>query len=63
MVRVGTRTWLGFLLIAWGAVAASFAAIRSAPAFYACRVLLGLFEAGAFPACWYALSTFYPRNR
>ena len=63
MVRVGVRAWLGFLLIAWGAVATSFMFVRSATSFYACRILLGLFEAGAFPAMWYALSTFYPRNR
>lgn len=63
MVRVGTRYWLGFLLVAWGAVAACFSLVSSAGTFYLLRALLGAFEAGAFPAMWHSLSTFYPRNR
>jgi sugar phosphate permease len=63
MIRVGTRAWLGFLLCAWGAVAASFSAVSSAWSFYLLRMLLGMFEAGAFPACWHAVGSFYPRNK
>ncbi|GBF99705.1 MFS transporter [Raphidocelis subcapitata] len=63
MVRVGLRSWLGFLLIAWGVVAACFSLVRSAWSFYLLRALLGIFEAGAFPACWHALTLFYPRSR
>jgi MFS family permease len=63
MMRIGTRVWLGFLLVAWGAVAACFSLVSSAATFYAMRALLGAFEAGAFPAMWAALSTFFPRSR
>ena len=63
MVRVGTRAWLAFLLVAWGAVAAYFSLVSSPATFYALRALLGVFEAGAFPAMWHALSTFFPRSR
>lgn len=63
MVRVGLRAWLGFLLAAWGAVAACFMFITTPTSFYILRLLLGIFEAGAFPGMWYALATFYPRNR
>lgn len=63
MVRVGFRPWLSFLLCAWGVVAVSFMFISSAWSFYLLRLLLGVFESGAFPAMWYALSVFFPRKR
>ncbi|KAI8463284.1 MAG: major facilitator superfamily domain-containing protein [Monoraphidium minutum] len=63
MVRVGFRPWLAFLLVGWGCVAMSFMFINSRWSFYLCRILLGVFESGAFPAMWYALSVFFPRTR
>ena len=63
MVRVGFRPWLAFLLTGWGAVAVCFMFISSPGTFYLLRLLLGVFEAGAFPAMWYALSVFFPRKR
>jgi MFS family permease len=63
MMRFGFRPWLSFLLIGWGIVAVCFMFINSAWSFYLLRVLLGIFEAGAFPCMWYALSVFIPRKR
>jgi MFS family permease len=63
MVRVGFRPWLAFLLTGWGIVAVCFMFINSAWSFYLLRLMLGVFESGAFPAMWYALSEFYPRRR
>jgi MFS family permease len=63
MVRVGFRPWLAFLLVSWGVVAACFMFISRPWSFYLLRLLLGMLESGAFPAMWYALSTFYPRRR
>ena len=63
MARVGFRPWLAFLLVAWGAIAVCFMFISSPWTFYFLRLLLGVFEAGAFPAMWWALSTFFPRSR
>ena len=63
MVRVGARGWLGFLLVSWGAVAASMAAVQAAWSFYLLRALLGVFEAGAMPGMMYYLTTVYPRSR
>jgi MFS family permease len=63
MVRVGFRPWLAFLLVAWGAVASCFMFTHSVWSFYLLRLLLGVFEAGAFPAMWYALAVFFPRGR
>jgi MFS family permease len=62
MVRVGFRPWLALLLIGWGVVAACFMLISSAWSFFLLRLLLGVFESGAFPAMWYALSEFFPRR-
>jgi MFS family permease len=63
MIRIGFRPWLSFLLVAWGIVAVCFMFISSPWSFYLLRVLLGVFEAGAFPCMWYALSVFIPRKR
>lgn len=48
-VALGARRWLAAILVAWGAVAMSFAAIRSTAAFLVLRLLLGLAESGAYP--------------
>ncbi|GBF99610.1 MFS transporter [Raphidocelis subcapitata] len=63
MVRVGFRPWLAFLLMAWGIVAVCFMFISSVWSFYLLRLLLGVFEAGSYPAMWYALTVFFPRRR
>ena len=51
--------WLAFLLVAWGAVAAAMAGVRTVPVFLALRVLLGVFEAGGVPGLWSYLAHFY----
>jgi len=62
MLRVGFKRWLASLLVAWGLVTISFMFIRSPAGFFICRLLLGAFEAGAFPAMWWVISTFYPKK-
>lgn len=48
--RIGLPRGIGILMILWGLVATSFAALTSNPAhLYALRFLLGFMEAGAFP--------------
>ena len=63
MARVGIRPWLAFLLVAWGIVAVCFMFITKPWTYYLLRGLLGVFESGAFPAMWFALSKFFPRRR
>jgi len=63
VMRVGARIWLSLLLIGWGAVATCSAFITTQGGFYAVRILLGAFEAGAFPGMWYYLSLFYAADR
>ena len=49
LLRLGAPTWLGVTIIAWGVVAALFAALRNTAEFYILRFLLGITECGAFP--------------
>ena len=49
LLRVGAPTWLGVTIVAWGVVAALFAALRNTAEFYILRFLLGITECGAFP--------------
>ncbi|GBF88095.1 hypothetical protein Rsub_00807 [Raphidocelis subcapitata] len=55
--------WLAALLVCWGATAASMAAVRTRWEFYAMRLLLGAFEAGAAPGLWAYLAHFYSKER
>lgn len=62
-MALGPSRWLPIILVAWGALAMCFAAMRSTRAFLALRLLLGAAEAGAYPAIMFQLSLFYsPRN-
>lgn len=63
VARVGARRWLAVLLLGWGTVAACMSLIHNVASFFALRVLLGLFEAGAVPAMWLHLATFFPADR
>jgi MFS family permease len=49
-MRVGLARWLSGIMLCWGAVAALFAAVQHKWQFYVLRLLLGLAEAGSFPA-------------
>lgn len=49
VVRLGARIWLSCLGIAWGIVAAQFAFMKTAAAFYGWRIALGFVEAGTMP--------------
>ncbi|KAK9831937.1 hypothetical protein WJX81_001333 [Elliptochloris bilobata] len=56
---LGPPQWLTFLLLAWGAVSAATAAVKSVAGFYAVRLLLGVFEAGTFGTIWCHMALFY----
>ncbi|GBF93031.1 MFS transporter [Raphidocelis subcapitata] len=61
--RVGMRWWLGAITIAWGLTAMSMAFVQTPGQLYACRLLLGAFEAGATPCCYQIMSSYYPYSR
>lgn len=49
-MHIGVQRWLATIMLCWGVVAALFAAVRHRWQFYVLRLLLGLAEAGSFPA-------------
>jgi sugar phosphate permease len=53
LTRVGARLWIARIMISWGIVSCTMMFVRSAPAFYALRFLLGATEAGFFPGIIY----------
>lgn len=48
--RVGARRWIARIMISWGIVSGCFAFVQGPIGFFALRFLLGLAEAGFFPA-------------
>ncbi|KAK1974495.1 major facilitator superfamily transporter [Colletotrichum cereale] len=59
--KIGPRLHLGGLTLLWGAVMIGMGFSRKHTHLYACRILLGVLEAGFFPSCVYLLSTWYTR--
>jgi len=62
LARVGARLWIARIMITWGLVSAGMMFVRSAPAFYVLRFLLGAAEAGFFPGIIYCLTNWFPRR-
>ncbi|KAJ8076726.1 hypothetical protein PM082_001149 [Marasmius tenuissimus] len=60
--RVGARNWLGFIVVAWGAVQLGMGFVEHWGLLTLCRILLGVFEAGFFPALVFIISTWYGTN-
>ncbi|KAJ3737509.1 major facilitator superfamily domain-containing protein [Lentinula guzmanii] len=58
----GTRNLLSFCVVAWGAVQLAMAFVPSWKYLALCRVLLGAFEAGFFPALVFIITTWYRRH-
>ncbi|AXK35111.1 MFS transporter [Streptomyces armeniacus] len=63
LARFGPRRWLGCILGAWGLLAMLMAAITAPWHFFALRFLLGMAEAGFFPAMIYYLALWFPAER
>ncbi|GAX80809.1 hypothetical protein CEUSTIGMA_g8245.t1 [Chlamydomonas eustigma] len=61
-LRVGVARWLSIQVAIWGIVATSFSLITTVTQFYVLRFLLGMAEAGAFPAIWYYLYLMLPKE-
>src|SRR5436853_1524604 len=62
LARIGARLWIARIMISWGVVSASMMFVRSVPAFYALRFLLGAAEAGFFPGIIFYLTLWFPRR-
>ncbi len=62
LVKVGARVWVARIMITWGVLASCLMFVRTPQQFYVLRFLLGVAEAGFFPAILYYLSLWYPAS-
>jgi MFS family permease len=60
--KVNVSMWLGTIALCWGTVMLGMTFLKHWWQLAICRALLGLFEAGFFPACTYLISTWYTRG-
>jgi MFS family permease len=62
--RFGPRTWIARIAVSWGLVSACMMFVQGERSFYALRVLLGIAEAGLFPALMYMVTLWFdPKDR
>lgn len=59
---LGARTWLAICVIGWAGAQLGMAFVPNWGILCVCRVLLGAFEAGFFPALAYIITTWYKRH-
>jgi len=60
MVKVGARRWIARILFTWGLIATCMALVEGPRSFLALRFLLGVAEAGFFPAVILYLTLWFP---
>lgn len=58
----GSRIWLAVLTTGFGLITMCIAFVESYAALIACRVILGIFEAGIIPGLVFTLSQYYRRH-
>ena len=62
MQRVGPRRWIARIMLSWGIVSGATALVQNEAAFYLLRLLLGVAEAGFFPAVLFYLGQWFPQE-
>jgi len=60
MHKVGARVWIARIMITWGLLSGAFIWVKSVPAFYGLRFVLGLAEAGFYPGVILYLTYWFP---
>ena len=63
MYRIGAKRWIGGLMISWGFISASTAAVSTPAQFFALRFLLGVAESGFYPGIILYLTHWFPNQR
>ncbi|MBR8392470.1 MFS transporter [Burkholderia cenocepacia] len=63
LMRVGPRRWIARIMVTWGLVSAGMMFVRTPIMFYGMRFLLGVAEAGFFPAIVLYLTYWFPSSR
>ncbi len=63
MYKVGARRWIARIMVTWGLVSAGMMFVNTPLQFYIMRFLLGVAEAGFFPAILLYISQWFPSSR
>jgi sugar phosphate permease len=63
MYRVGARRWIARIMVTWGIISAAMMFVSTPTHFYVMRFLLGVAEAGFFPAILLYISQWFPSSR
>lgn len=63
LLRVGPRRWIARIMVTWGIISACMMFVRTPVEFYVMRFLLGVAEAGFFPAIVLYLTYWFPSSR
>jgi D-galactonate transporter len=63
LLRVGPRRWIARIMVTWGLISAGMMFVRTPVEFYVMRFLLGVAEAGFFPAIVLYLTYWFPSSR
>jgi MFS family permease len=62
--RFGPRRWIARIAVTWGVLSTAMMFVQGEASFYVVRVLLGVAEAGLFPALMYMVTLWFaPRDR
>jgi len=60
--RIGPRRWIARIAVTWGAISALMMFVQGEWSFYAFRTLLGIAEAGLFPALMYVTTLWFAQR-
>lgn len=63
MYRIGARRWIARIMVTWGVISAAMMFVNTPMQFYVMRFLLGVAEAGFFPAILLYISQWFPSSR
>jgi len=63
MLKVGARLWITRIMVTWGIISACTMFVTTPTQFYVLRFLLGVAEAGFFPAVLLYLTYWFPASR
>ncbi|KAH8889037.1 MFS general substrate transporter [Thozetella sp. PMI_491] len=61
--KVRPSIWLSILIISWGIVMTCMGVVQNYNGMVACRIFLGLCEAGFFPGAVFIVTSWYPRHQ
>jgi MFS family permease len=59
---IGPRRWIARIAVTWGAVSAAMMFVHGEWSFYVLRLLLGIAEAGLFPALMYVTTLWFAQK-